>query len=369
MIVIRCSECGKKLHVPEKFLGQWGTCKHCGKKIQVLVPPLKFSKDVYETEDEEPREKFASVTEYEQIEPHASKQNADIPFHFSEEHCVTNEPQQVPPVPTIPPPIQQSVNRPNLWDSFGQMGKVMVGCGCFLLVAPLMLFTLAVFFQILIGTNKTEPSPPQRKAISQVQAPTYKVNEPTVTLPDASNASLSFDTLEIGEYYKFSGKIPLMPEFEPSGYVETTSALAQIVTFEGELNWVLIRGRRYKGTTPWYEVNVFDLHGSQWGSGWINSTAIMSKSIIKPPSTNTQTTYPNTPTSPIPAPSLTTTHQPPYQAPVSSTQPVTVYITPTGQAYHRLSCRTLSQTPNPTGIDLESARSKYRPCEVCNPPH
>ncbi len=44
----------------------------------------------------------------------------------------------------------------------------------------------------------------------------------------------------------------------------------------------------------------------------------------------------------------------------------TVYITNTGQCYHRGSCSYLRQSK--IAISLEEASRRYRPCSRCNPP-
>lgn len=51
----------------------------------------------------------------------------------------------------------------------------------------------------------------------------------------------------------------------------------------------------------------------------------------------------------------------------SHTHTVTVYITRTGNKYHRAGCRYLRQSK--IAISLSSAKSNgYTPCSVCNPP-
>lgn len=45
---------------------------------------------------------------------------------------------------------------------------------------------------------------------------------------------------------------------------------------------------------------------------------------------------------------------------------VTVYITKTGEKYHRDGCRYLSRSK--IAISLENAKRSYSPCSVCNPP-
>ncbi len=57
MLNIKCVHCHKTLRIPEEYLGQSGTCTHCGGRITVLVEPLKFSPEAIAAEmDEEPRE-------------------------------------------------------------------------------------------------------------------------------------------------------------------------------------------------------------------------------------------------------------------------------------------------------------------------
>lgn len=48
------------------------------------------------------------------------------------------------------------------------------------------------------------------------------------------------------------------------------------------------------------------------------------------------------------------------------TQAVTVYVTDTGEKYHRAGCRYLRRSSNP--ISLSAARQGYSPCSVCDPP-
>ena len=45
---------------------------------------------------------------------------------------------------------------------------------------------------------------------------------------------------------------------------------------------------------------------------------------------------------------------------------VTVYVTRTGQKYHRGSCRHLAKSKFP--MPLSEAKSAYDPCKVCSPP-
>src|SRR5688572_23265805 len=45
---------------------------------------------------------------------------------------------------------------------------------------------------------------------------------------------------------------------------------------------------------------------------------------------------------------------------------VTVYVTRTGEKYHRGSCRYLSRSKIP--ISLADAKRGYEPCKVCRPP-
>lgn len=57
----------------------------------------------------------------------------------------------------------------------------------------------------------------------------------------------------------------------------------------------------------------------------------------------------------------------PSPAPKQTEQGSTVYVTKTGEKYHRDGCRYLSKSKIP--ISLSDAKSGYGPCSVCNPPH
>ena len=45
---------------------------------------------------------------------------------------------------------------------------------------------------------------------------------------------------------------------------------------------------------------------------------------------------------------------------------ITVYVTRTGQKYHRGSCRHLARSKFP--MPLSEAKREYDPCKVCSPP-
>ncbi|QDU28858.1 Thermonuclease precursor [Anatilimnocola aggregata] len=62
----------------------------------------------------------------------------------------------------------------------------------------------------------------------------------------------------------------------------------------------------------------------------------------------------------LPMPSMV-----PLQAPFTE-MTVTVYVTTTGEKYHRGGCRHLSKSRIP--ISLSRAQASYSPCSVCNPP-
>jgi len=76
-----------------------------------------------------------------------------------------------------------------------------------------------------------------------------------------------------------------------------------------------------------------------------------------PPAPESQVgTFPKTST---PAPSVQ------KQAPQAQTQTAEVYVTRTGEKYHRGSCRYLSKSKIP--IDLADAKARYGACSVCKP--
>lgn len=70
-----------------------------------------------------------------------------------------------------------------------------------------------------------------------------------------------------------------------------------------------------------------------------------------------------------PAPQQSTvTNTPKTTTPQVQKQDVTVYITRTGEKYHRDGCRHLSKSQIP--ISLSNAKAQgYGPCSVCNPPN
>lgn len=74
------------------------------------------------------------------------------------------------------------------------------------------------------------------------------------------------------------------------------------------------------------------------------------------------------PTPPIThIPTLTSTPTPKMSpTPILQEKEITVYVTKTGEKYHRSGCRYLSKSKIP--IDLKSAKINYSPCSVCNPP-
>jgi len=54
--------------------------------------------------------------------------------------------------------------------------------------------------------------------------------------------------------------------------------------------------------------------------------------------------------------------------PPTQKKDVTVYVTRTGEKYHRDGCRYLSKSRIPTSLS-EAKAEGYGPCSVCNPPH
>lgn len=359
MLNIICPECGKQLSVPEQYLGQWGKCNHCGKKIQVLVSPLKFSREVYEMEEED---KEAPSSEFSVQEPNAeqSLNSAYEPFEFNESQSVRDTPQ----------PLNIQTNKSNLVNTLGQLGKSMTGCGCLLLMSPVWLFLLYVSFNFISGscnseTSKTLSTKQQTSPIAKTQIHNAEPKNIATTTTSqsavSSRKSVDIDSLfqidnilNIGSYYQFSGEITLVPEFQPSGYENTLDAIAKINTIHGQSCWVLIRGVKYKRTTPWYQVDLFSLSGTSIGAGWINGTSLLGQTFTN--SQSNTTTSPTTQTVPVERNS--------YQR--KATPPNMVYIGDNGRKYHRENCRTLSGNKYP--LSLEDAKQKgYEACRVCNP--
>ena len=80
-------------------------------------------------------------------------------------------------------------------------------------------------------------------------------------------------------------------------------------------------------------------------------------------SLSTTTTLPSTTTT---AP-LTTTTAAATTTTVGDLEGVTVYITKTGEKYHRGTCSSLSKSKIPVSLSSAVARG-YEPCSVCDPP-
>jgi len=138
-LTILCTECGRELKIPEQYLGQWGTCKHCGKQIQVLVSPQTFSKNTYEVDgDIDQEDTLPSSAEHnkwkslQQIES-----NPAVSFDFDEGHGQENRRK----------PLGTPARKIELADMFGKIGKSFVGCGCLLLISPVILFIILVTYR------------------------------------------------------------------------------------------------------------------------------------------------------------------------------------------------------------------------------
>lgn len=67
-----------------------------------------------------------------------------------------------------------------------------------------------------------------------------------------------------------------------------------------------------------------------------------------------------------PAQSETVVESSPQTQPQVEPKTITVYVTRSGEKYHRASCQYLRQSKIP--IALNSAKSRYDPCSVCRPP-
>jgi hypothetical protein len=55
------------------------------------------------------------------------------------------------------------------------------------------------------------------------------------------------------------------------------------------------------------------------------------------------------------------------KSPPAPAKEITVYITRTGQKYHRAGCRSLRKSMIP--VSLSEAKKRYLPCSVCSPPN
>lgn len=361
MLKITCPECGKELKIPEQYLGRLGKCNHCGKKIQVLVSPPKFSKEVYEMEEEETEKPLLPSIA---ISPTKSNQesisSAFEPFTFNDSHEVGNIQDSVP----------QQVNESNVADMLGQLGKSMTGCGCYVLTLPFVIVMLVLSYNLLFAPSNSDTQKQAKKQSPRTAEPSM----PAASRPNISTDRVDLDglyqidnLLDVASYYQVSGEITLMPEFEPVGYENTLSAIAGVRKVSGQSSWILIRGLKFKNTTPWYQVHVFDLSGSQIGSGWINAVSLLGQKVTKH-SLNTNLIVPNQSSD---TPSEYNPHPQNFYIPQTTTSlgmsTDMVYISNTGGKYHRADCRTL-KGKNKYPFSMEEARRRgYEPCKVCNP--
>ena len=87
----------------------------------------------------------------------------------------------------------------------------------------------------------------------------------------------SYDTLQIGSFYRISRESPLMPEFEPT---DPLGAIARMISLPAS-STILIREKRYKRGTPWYRTEAYGLKGTRIGEGWINSIALMGQRLTR----------------------------------------------------------------------------------------
>ncbi len=65
---------------------------------------------------------------------------------------------------------------------------------------------------------------------------------------------------------------------------------------------------------------------------------------------------------------LETVHQGPVLSPLATDKSqITVYVTRTGEKYHRDGCRYLRKSQIPMSLK-DAIQSGYTPCSICNPP-
>ncbi|HEY0714857.1 MAG TPA: hypothetical protein VGF45_19405 [Polyangia bacterium] len=92
--------------------------------------------------------------------------------------------------------------------------------------------------------------------------------------PSAANWASWLD-LNIGGRYRISRTVPLMPELEPADPMQAIAHIKQIPP--GGV--ILIRERRDRRGTLWYQAKAHTPTGAPIGEGWINSTALLGQNI------------------------------------------------------------------------------------------
>lgn len=81
--------------------------------------------------------------------------------------------------------------------------------------------------------------------------------------------------LDLGQRYLLSKETPLMPSHDPDRPLEALKKMKRIPnngTFE-------VLEKIEKASSNWYRVNAFTSDGIQFGTGWINSTALLGQEV------------------------------------------------------------------------------------------
>ena len=91
-------------------------------------------------------------------------------------------------------------------------------------------------------------------------------------LPPERSNRVAHDGLVVGESYRFSGKVPLMPELDPA---DPIAAIRRVIEITPGSVVRVVETADQRGT-PWYGVM---LARSESTTGWINSTALIGLEI------------------------------------------------------------------------------------------
>ena len=136
----------------------------------------------------------------------------------------------------------------------------------------------------LVGKAVAMASKGGKTITGKIVGPMYVVeNEIKIDYPlldsspveESAFPSLNPLELENGQAYLISEQTPLMPSHNPANPIAAIQQMKQIPKGGGFKVLEIVK----KKANPWYRVTAFDQRGTQMGTGWINSTALLGQKI------------------------------------------------------------------------------------------
>jgi len=315
MVEMNCPHCGHLLRIDDRYRGQTGQCRNC--KGTITVPPDPVSEDSFAPMDPKALESVEIDATWTPDPELYGEAQGTKPWHLS---WNTN----------VPWPV---------------LALFLIG----VVIVP-------IFLGLTIGSTR---STGKQKSTTGRNPSAYRPSERASTNPVDFSKWIDPNELEVGESYRSPEAVALMPEFEPADPITASALMVKLTPYQS----FRIDERRMKRTTPWYHVTV--LMGGQYRDGWINAGALYGDALERvpsevqtQPSLQTQRPRPRTDT-PMPRPATKPTT-------AATTSPEKVFITDTGNKYHREGCQFLRKSKR--AISLNEAKANgYEPCSKCRP--